>query len=308
MTDFASAAADYLSTRRALGYQLSQQGQLLIQFVAYLDAVYAAHLTMEHAVAWAKLPADADPVWWHARLGVVRGFARYLRAIDPGTEVPPACLLPDRNHRLVPYIYDDDDLRRLLLAAGRLSSPPRADTYQTVIALLAVTGMRIGEAIRLDQIDLDWSQGLLTIRHSKYGKSRQLPLQPTTIDALRGYNRRRNARHFRTESPSFFVSTVGSRLIPRNAMAVFAQLVCDAKLDWSGRHRPPRLHDLRHSFAVRTLIGWYREGLSVEERLPLLSTYLGHIGPASTYYYLTAVPELLALAVARLESDWDGGR
>ncbi|MHB1527577.1 MAG: tyrosine-type recombinase/integrase [Candidatus Dormibacteria bacterium] len=308
MTDFASAATDYLVTRRALGYQLSQQGQLLTQFVAYLDSVGASHLTVEHAVAWAKLPTATDPVWWNARLAVVRGFSRYMHALDPFTEVPPVGILPDRNHRVIPYIYDDDDLRRLLQAAGRLSSPLRADTYQTLIALLAVTGMRIGEAVRLDQIDLDWSQGLLTIRHSKYGKSRQLPLQPTTVDALRGYARRRDERRPRAKSPSFFVSTVGTRLIPRNAMAGFAQLVCDAKLDWSGRRRPPRLHDLRHAFAVRTVIGWYRDGLSVEERLPLLSTYLGHIGPASTYYYLTAVPELLALAIARLEADWDGGR
>jgi integrase/recombinase XerD len=308
MTSFSSSASDYLATRRAFGYKLVQQGRMLSQFVDYLEATGAEHLTLAQAVAWARQPLDADPVWWSAKLGVVRGFARYLQAIDPATEVPPVGLLPDRNHRAVPYIYSDDDVARLLEAAGRLCPPFRADTYQTVISLLKVTGMRVGEVVRLDRSDLDWEQGLLTIRHSKYGKSRQLPLHPSTVEALRGYARRRDERRPKPKTPSFFISTVGTRLIRDNVSTVFPRLVRDAGLNWSGRRRPPRLHDLRHAFACASLISWYRDGLDVQQRLPLLSTFLGHIGPASTYWYLTAVPELLELAAERLEIDQEGGR
>jgi integrase/recombinase XerD len=304
MIDLPTAAAEYLRTRRALGYKLAQQGQLLVDFVVYLQAVGANRITLEHAVAWAQRPTGADPVWWSARLGVVRGFARYLQALDPNTEVPPGGLLPDRNHRATPYIYSKSEIVRLVEAAGRLRSPLRAATYATLIGLLAVTGMRVGEAIGLDRGDLDWEQGLLIIRHGKFDKARQLPLHPTTIQSLLRYARRRDESCVTPKAPSFFVSSAGTRLILDNAGTVFARLVRDACLDWSGRRRPPRLHDLRHTFAVRTLLGWYRAGVDVEPRLPLLSTYLGHTGPGSTYWYLSAAPELLALAAERLEHAW----
>lgn len=304
--DLSRVAADYLRTRRSLGYKLAQQGQLLTDFVAYLRAADADHLTIEHALAWAKRPRDADPVWWSARLAVVRGFARHLQALDPETEVPPTGLLPDRNHRAVPYIYRDEEIVDLLEAAGRLRPALRADTYRTLIGLLTVTGMRVGEAIGLDRRDLDPEQGLLTIRLGKFGKSRQLPLQVSTVEALRGYSRRRDERLSDPKGPSFFISTAGTRLIGDNTCAVFGRLVRDARLDWSGRRRPPRLHDLRHSFAVGTLLGWYRDSLDVGPRLPLLSTYLGHNGPQATYWYLSAVPELLTLMADRLEDRRDG--
>lgn len=308
MTDFSSAASDYLATRRALGYKLHEQGRMLAQFVAYLEAVGAEHLTLSHALDWAKQPADAAPVWWAAKLCVVRGFARYLKALDPSTEVPPVRLLPKQNHRIAPHIYSDEEIARLVAAAGRLRPERgRADTYQTLICLLAVTGMRIGEAVALDQGDIDWTQGLLTIRESKFGKSRQLPLHQSTLQALRGYARRRDERVRKPKAPSFFISTVETRLIRANATAVFRGLVRDAGLDWSCRRRAPRPHDLRHRFAVRTVIGWYREGLDVQRQLPLLSTYMGHTGPASTYWYLSAVPELLELAAQRLDIDRKGG-
>ncbi len=200
MTAFCSAAADYLATRRAMGYKLADQGLMLGQFVAYLEAADAEHLTITDALSWAKQPADAAPVWWAARLGMVRSFARYLSALDPATEVPPVGLLPDPSHRVVPHIYSDDDLARLLEAAGRLSPRHRADTYQTLIALVAVTGMRAGEAVRLDRDDVDIDEGLLTIRNSKYGKSRQLPLHQSTLEALGAYARRRDERHPRPKS------------------------------------------------------------------------------------------------------------
>lgn len=311
MTDYRSAAADYLATRRAMGYKLVYQGQMLAQFVAYLDTVGAEHLTINHAVDWAKQPSSAKRTWWAVRLSTVRAFARYLSAFDPATEIPPAGLIPAPSHRVVPYIYSEDDIAELLTAAGRLPTVHRADTYQTLIGLVAVTGIREGEAVRLDRDDVDLQQGLLTIRNSKYGKSRQIPVHPSTVEALAGYAHRRDARRYRHDgrqhhhppsSTSFFTSTTGTRLLRDNVSTVFPRLVRESGLAGSGHHRPPRLHDLRHSFAVNTLIRWYRQGLDVEQRLPLLSTYLGHVAPKSTYWYMTAVPELLELIADRLDA------
>lgn len=308
MTAFGSAAADYLATRRAMGYKLACQGRVLGRFIAYLEAVDAKHLTIVHALSWAKQPLDASPAWWAFRLGVVRGFARYLRALDPATEVPPAGLLPEPSHRITPYIYSDVDVARLLEAAGRLNLEHRADTYQTLIGLVAVTGMRVGEAVRLNRDDVDVDQALLTICNTKYGKSRQLPLHKSTLEALAAYARRRDDRRPKPKAPSVFTSTIGTRLLRDNVCTVFARLVRDAGLVSPDLHRQPRLHDLRHTFAVRCVIGWYRKGLDVERHMPLLSTYLGHVEPSSTYWYLSAVPELLELIADRLDSASEAGR
>jgi integrase/recombinase XerD len=312
MTDYRAAATDYLTTRRAMGYKLAYQGQMLAQFVDFLDAVGAEHLKIEHAVRWAKQPSQAAPAWLQVRLSTVRAFARYLSALDPATEIPPRGLMSaPRSHRVMPYIYAEDDVIALLEAAGRLHTAHRADTYQTLIGLVAATGMRNGEAVRLDRDDVDLEQALITIRNSKYGKSRQIPVHPSTVDALAAYARRRDTRQHRRDgrrhhhppsAASFFTSTTGSRLLRDNVSTVFPRLVRDAGLVGSGRGRPPRLHDLRHSFAVNTLIRWYRQGLDVEQRLPLLSTYLGHVAPSSTYWYLSAVPELLELIADRLDA------
>lgn len=301
MTDFPLAVADYLATRRAMGYKLAYQGQMLGQFAAYLDGVGAEHLTIAHAVSWAKQPAGAAPVWWAVRLGTVRGFARFLSALDPATEVPLVGLLPEPSHRAVPHIYSDEDIAGVLQAAGRLRPEHRADTYQTLIALITVTGMRVSESVRLDRDDVDLNEGLLTIRNTKFGKSRQLPLHPTSVDALAAYARRRDDRRPSPKSPSFFTSSIGTRLLRDNVSTVFPRLVRETGLQSANRLRPPRLHDVRHSFAVRCLIRWYRQGLDVESRLPLLSTWLGHVAPSSTYWYLSAVPELLELIADRLD-------
>jgi integrase len=308
MTDFASAVDDYLATRRAMGYKLAYQGQMLSQFAAHLDAVGAEHLTTAHALSWARQSHDAAPVWWSVRLGTVRAFARFLSALDPATEIPPPGLVPEPSHRIVPYIYSDEDIARLLEAAGRLCPEHRADTYQTLIALIAVTAMRVGETVRLDRNDVDLEQAQLTIRNSKFGKSRQLPLHATSVAALAAYARRRDQRRPRPKSPSFFTSAIGTRLLRDNVSTVFPRLVREAGLVSPNRLRPPRLHDARHSFAVRCVIGWYREGLDVEQRLPLLSTWLGHVAPSSTYWYLTGVPELLELIADRLDTITEDAR
>jgi integrase/recombinase XerD len=259
--DFSTALADYLATRRAMGYKLAYQSQMLAQFVVYLNAVGAEHLTIDHAVSWAKQPADAKRSWWAVRLSTVRAFARYLSALDPATEIPPSGLIPAQNHRVVPYIYGEDDVARLLAAAGRLPTAHRADTYQTLIGLVAATGMREGEAVRLDRDDVDLEQGLLTIRNSKFGKSRQIPVHPSTVKVLSGYAERRDARRPRRDGrsnrhapscASFFTSTTGTRLLRDNVSTVFPRLVRDAGLDWSGHPRPPRLHDYADLFVMPT--------------------------------------------------------
>lgn len=308
MTDFSALAADYLTTRRAMGYKLAYQGQMVEQLAAYLDGVGAEHLTITAAVSWARQPVGAKPVWWAVRLSTARGFARFLSALDPATEVPPVGLLPEPSHRAVPYIYSDEDIERLRRAAGRLNPEHRADTYQTLIALIAVTGMRVGEAVRLDRGDVDLDEALLTIRNSKFGKSRQVPLHPTSVEALGAYARRRDEARPVPKSPSFFTSAIGTRVLRDNVCTVFPRLVREAGLRSPNRLRPPRAHDLRHTFAVRCVIGWYRQGCDVERRMPLLSTWLGHVDPGSTYWYLTGVPELLELVADRLDAGGETGQ
>lgn len=309
MTDFAAMADDYLRVRRALGYRLVERGRLLGQFVDFLHAHEAQRVTIDLAVAWARLPADADPVWWNERLSIVRGFARYLGAFDPATEVPPTGLLPSGRRRSTPYLFTDHDIACLLDVAGDLTAGLRADTYHTLIGLLSVTGMRIGEAVGLDRSDINWDEGLVTIRNGKFGKSRQIPVHATTMAVLGGYAQRRDAllsATGRQQRPNFFVSTTGTRLISGRASANIGVLIREVGLCNTRTRRPPVTHDLRHSFAVRTLMGWYRDGVDVNQRLPLLSTYLGHVEPANTYWYLHAAPELMALAAQRRDEHQGG--
>jgi integrase len=302
MTGLRGALDDYLALRRALGFKLERPGQLLADFTGYLEAAGAPTVTTELALAWATAPAGADPSWWRGRLAAIRPFARYLAALIPGTEVPPAGLLPGPvSRRAAPYLYSPAEITALMTAAAAIRTPLRAATYQTLIGLLAVTGMRAGEAIRLDQPDADLRAGLLTIRESKFGKSRQLPLHATTAAALAGYAALRDRHHPCPATPAFFVSLTGTRLIYKNVHYTFHRLTQALGLAPRSPQCRPRIHDLRHSFAVASLLGWHRDGGDVAARLPLLSAWLGHADPGSTYWYLTGTPELLALAGQRLE-------
>ena len=184
MTPLARALADYLIIRRAMGYKLKHAGRLLPQFVTYLEQTGAETVTTDLTLSWAMLPQGVDPSWWGQRLSMVRGFAAYLHTIDPATEVPPADLLPIRSRRATPYLYSDDDIAALVAAVTTLRFPLRAATYQTLIGLLAVTGLRIGEALRLDRGDIDWDHGLLLVRDTKFGKSRMIPLHETDLHPL----------------------------------------------------------------------------------------------------------------------------
>ncbi|MHB8506560.1 MAG: tyrosine-type recombinase/integrase [Acidimicrobiales bacterium] len=300
MSALDQAVGDYLHVRRALGYKLAQHGRQLPDFVAYMETAGASTITTELAVAWATQPTGCSPVRWAQRLAMVRGFARHLQALDPETEVPPLGVLPYRCRRVAPYLYSDADVAALMDATGTVRSPQRAATYETMIGLLAVTGMRLGEAVRLDRDHIDWDEGVVTVWNSKFRKSRAVPLHPSSLDALRRYAQLRNQSFPHPKSPSFFVSTIGTRLDIGEIHHVFPRLVLKAGLEHSGFRRP-RLHDLRHRFAVQTLLGWYRAGVDVQANMPLLSTFLGHSNPENTYWYLSAVPELLFLASGRLE-------
>ncbi len=291
---------DYLSVRRSLGFKLERASRLLPDFIAFMEREGATTITTVLALAWATNTMES--VNWRAvRLDIVRGFARYLQAVDPKTEVPPAGLLPRRNDRAMPYIYTDAEIAALMAAAQTLRPHIRPATYATLIGLLAVTGMRVGEAIHLDREDVDPEHGVLVVWSTKFGKSREVALHPSTVAALETYSLRRDEFIPHPISPSFFVSRAGTRLIRNNVEFTYSYLIRQAGIQRASRRCRPRLHDFRHTFAVRTVLDWYREGADVAARLPLLSTYLGHVDPISTYWYLSATPELLALASERLQ-------
>lgn len=305
MSALRDVAEDYLRMRRALGYKLEIHGLHLDSFISYLEDAHAETVTIENALAWAT-SAGKDPAYWAGRLSVVRQFARHLQTIDPACEVPPARLLPYRHRRAIPYLYEPEEITALMHAAGALEPPLLAANYQTLIGLLSVTGLRLGEAIRLDRGDVDARHRLLRIIDSKFGKSREVVLHDSTMHALSEYGRLRDRRFPEPRCEAFLVSLRGTRLRRNCIHHMFARLVQVAGLKPRSSRCRPRLHDLRHAYAVRTLLEWYRDGVDVQARLPLLSTYMGHVNPASTFWYLTAAPELLQLVAARLDSTLEG--
>jgi len=246
MTAIREAIGDYLAVRRALGYKLEDHGWLLADFACFLEAAGAATVTTRLALEWATLPQDALPSWHAARLRVVRGFARHLQALDPATEVPPAGLLAGRNRRAVPYLYSDAEVAALMAATACLRPALHAATHKTLIGLLSATGMRLGEAIRLDRADLDTAAGTLTIRDSKFAKSRQIPLHPSALAALGDYAQLRDQHFPAPKTPALLVSTAGTRLISQGIHYVFARLVRQAGLQPRSPECRPRLHDFRH--------------------------------------------------------------
>jgi integrase/recombinase XerD len=302
-TALRDALGDYLAMRRALGYRLLRPEKLLNQFLDHLDATGSQTVTVEAALAWACSPTGGDVNWWAYRLSVVRGFATYLHTLDPTVEVPATDLLPWRARRVIPYLYSPADITALLSAAQSLSTPLRRATIATLIGLLAVTGMRVGEALAADRDDLDPDRGLLMVRHGKFDKTRELVLHSSTIDALRDYLHERDRLHPRPTSAALLISTAGTRLRYCNVHWTFHRLVQQAGLTPRSAGCRPRIHDLRHSFAVAAMLDAYAAGQDGQQRLTLLSTYLGHVDPAGTYWYLSASPELLAIAAHRLETS-----
>jgi integrase/recombinase XerD len=294
---------DYLEMRRALGFKLERAGALLAQFVAFAEDSGADAITVELALAWARLPEGAQPTWVARRLEVVRIFARHLAILDPTNEVIPTDLLAVRTFRRPPYLYSPGEIAALMDAASNLANPLKAATFETLIGLLACTGLRAGEAMRLDRGDFDDAEGVLVVRNTKFNKSRQVPLHPTTVDALRRYGRRRDELCASPRTPALFLSSTGTRLGHPVLQPTFVRLLHTSAVGATAP-RCPRVHDLRHSFTVTTLLRWYRDGGDIAVRMPSLSTYLGHVDPSSTYWYLQAAPELLALAADRLEATF----
>jgi integrase len=300
MTDLRQAVDDYLRLRRSLGHQMAEAAYLLPDFVSFMDDRGEQTVTVAAALDWmrAREPEVVTTVS-PRRITAVRGFARYLSGIDPATEVPPLGLVPYNRRRGQIFLYSDADIAAIMTAAKEtISQPLRAATYRTLVGLLAASGLRIGEAIKLDRDDIDWTEGVLHIRESKFGKSRLVPLQDSTTNALREYDRLRERMMPRGKDPAFFLSLTGKRLLYACVHPVFRALVDTAGVGLDAPHRP-RLHELRHTFAVRTLLHWYRTEDNIQAKIPSLSTYMGHREPACTYWYLSAAPELLALAAAR---------
>ena len=307
MTSLRKAVENYLTMRRSLGFKLRDMGYNLRHFVSFMEQKRASIITTELALRWAQQPQDVHPAQWAARLSFVRSFARYWSATDPRTEIPPTGLLPYRTKRATPYIYSNDEIQQILKAARNLppSTGLRPWTYYSLFGLMAVTGMRISEVIRLDHADVDLKQGLLTVRLTKFSKSRLIPLHPSTVKKLKRYLHRRDELYPRHLTARFFLSNQGTPLTDCMVRWTFVKLSRQIGLRKVGDSYGPRLHDLRHRFAVTTLLHWYRTGVDVEQRLPVLSTYLGHAHVTDTYWYLSAIPELLAVTKDRLEKRWE---
>lgn len=295
---------EYLQLRRTLGHKLAEAHRLLPRFVTYLDDHDVKFVTVEAALAWSLAPAaPVGSVVPAHRMMVVRGFARYLSGIDSRTEVPPAGTIRQPQRWRRPFIYTDDDVLAMIEhARATIPQPLRAATYQTLIGLLATTGMRVGEALRLDRGDLDRSEGVLLVRESKFGKSRLLPLQASTVDALEHYDHTRQRLLPEPCTESFLVSLRGTRVIYETVWPVHRKL-CEHAGVGASSTVTPRIHDHRHSFAVKTLLGWYQNGVDVPSRIGWLATYLGHREPRYTYNYLSAAPDLLAHAARLLDTQ-----
>ena len=305
MSTLKHALDEYLTLRRALGYKLYEDGLLLQQFVQFAESEKVDFITTRLALHWATQPVHVQPARHAKRLSIVRSFAKYRSASDSRTEVPPANLLPYRVYRPAPYIYTDNEVRHLIQAALQLPSVTglRPHTYATLFGLIAVSGMRIGELLNLDRKDVDLAKAILTVRNGKFGKMRWIPLHSSTQQALQQYGIKRDHLCPNPQAASFLVSERGVRLTGDIVRRTFVKLSRQIGLRGPTDSHGPRLHDFRHRFAVNTLLEWYRSDTDVDRHLLELSTYLGHVHVTDTYWYLSATPALLQLAVKRLECE-----
>lgn len=311
MNRIRQAVHDYLNLRRSLGFKLKEPGGALLDFATFMERHNAPYVTQALALAWAQQPVDVQPSTWARRLSIVRDFARYRSAADSRTQVPAPGLLPFQPKRAHPYLYSDDEVRRLMHAALEMQyryerGALRPMVFYCLFGLLSVSGMRLSEALNLELRDVDLAEGVLTIRGAKFGKDRLLPLHASTCKVLADYIVRRD-RHWagRDVSPYLFVSSWGGRLDPADVHRTFYALSRKIGLRGASDSHGPRLHDMRHAFATRTLERWYQSGQDPERRLPILSAYLGHAHVADTQWYLSASPELMRESMRRLERYWE---
>jgi integrase/recombinase XerD len=305
MSALRKAVQEYLQGRRALGFKLYGSGLLLSQFVRFLEEQGATYITRELALQWATLPQNCHPAYWARRLGVVRRFAGHHSATDARTEIPSQSLLPYKYSKTPPYIYTEKQVLALMEAAKKLPSKTglRASTNSTLFGLLVVTGMRITETLGLDCADVDLREGVLNVRQTKLGKPRLIPMHPSTVRSLRRYARRRDRIYPEAKTPSFFVAEGGTRLTGCTVRWTFNRLSRQIGLRGASDRVGPRIHDLRHTFAVRLVQNWYQQNRDVEKRLPQLAVLLGHTHVNDTYWYLTATPDLLQSAAKRMASS-----
>jgi len=311
MNALRQAVQEYLAMRRSLGFKLKESGNGLLDFAAFMQQHRAAYITQALALAWAQQPAHTQPANWAQRLSFVRVFARFRSASDPRTQIPALGLLPFRPKRARPYLYSDDEIRRLLRAALKMPcryqrGELRPWVYYALFGLLSVSGLRLGEARNLELRDVDLKAAVLTIRGAKFGKDRLVPLHASTCRVLADYLARRQ-RHWarRPVSSYLFVSSWGNRLDTGQIHRAFYALSRQIGLRGASDRHGPRLHDMRHRFATTTLVRWYRSDQDPERKLPILSAYLGHVHVADTQWYLSASPELMREAMRRLEHRWE---
>ena len=308
MKTLEEAIQDYLALRRSLGFKLKRHSRFLEEFALFLEQAGESRITARLALQWATQPKQIQQSEWAARLSVVRGFARYWSATDPTTEIPPEGLLPYHYRRAKLYLYSDEQIHQLLEAAKNMPAQHSLQpwTYHCLFGLLAVTGLRISEALNLRSTDVDWSDGILTIRDSKFGKSRLIPLHASSLKVLSDYGARSDLLFAHRKTPYFFCSRRDGRLDEGQVRRVFYVISRQIGIRGASASRGPRLHDFRHRFAVQTLLHWHRTGEDVRRRLPILSTYLGHGHVTDTYWYVTGTPELMAEVGQRLDRRWEG--
>lgn len=311
MNTLRQAVQEYLDMRRSLGFKLKEAGKGLLDFVTFMERHRASYITQALALAWAQQPANAQPAHWAQRLSFVRGFARHRSATDPRTQIPLPGLLPFQPKRARPYLYSDDEIRQLLDAAFQMTcryerGQLRPWTFHCLFGLLSVSGMRLGEARNLELEDVDLAAAVLTIRDTKFGKSRLVPLHASTCKVLADYLARRQ-RHWagRPVSSYLFVSSRGNRLDTGEIHRAFYALSRQIGLRGASDSHGPRLHDMRHVFATNTLVHWYQSEQDPGRLLPILSAYLGHVHVADTQWYLSSSPELMREAMRRLEQHWE---
>jgi integrase/recombinase XerD len=298
---------EYVGMRRSLGYKLAK-ARLLFDFISFLEKRASGHITTALALEWAQQASSAHPTVWAERLSWVRGFARHRSATDPLTEIPSKALIPKGSKRAQPYLYTEEEVKQLLEGALRLStaSPLKRQTLYCMFGLLAVSGMRIGEVLDLKVTNVDLRAGIITVEGAKFGKSRLVPIHASTQKVLSDYLTFRNQFLKGRPAEHFFISKVGTRFEQGNLYRAFHALSREIGIRKADSHRGPRFHDFRHRFAIETMVRWYRNGEDAERRLPILSTYLGHVRVTDTYWYLTACPELMGAALKRLEERWEG--
>jgi integrase/recombinase XerD len=295
----------YLALRRSVGYRLEDHGRVLPDFVRYAQAKGETTVHTDTAVAWAA-GAMSDGQRGR-RLSMVRGFARYLAAFDPANEIPPRGLQPNAPARSAPHIYSPEEIARLMRLACELEPASFGATMQTLIGLMATTGLRTGETRRLDREHVDVARAQVTVWHSKSGRSRRIPLHESTAKALADYAALRDRCHPQPSTEAFFLDRTGARLTSPVLSRAFRELRRRASIATAPGQGPAVLGDLRHTCAVSTLLAWHQQGMDVQRQLPTLSAFLGHVNPRQTFWYLQATPELMALVAERLES-WEAGR